>query len=340
MRSGARRLPSRLIPGAVLVLLCSSAAIAAEDSAVEWLQKMGEAARAQNYQGILVYRDADVLETLRLIHRSADGQERERLISLSGEPREIVRQNEQVTSLPKQEPLTGNAGHGLFPHLTRETVDNLSEHYELRLIGPARVAGRICKGVAIKPRDTFRYGYQFWGDLKTAVPLKVTLTSPDNARLEEMVFTQVEFPRRIPDSAFTPEGGARSGSAQPVSLAAASDKRKQSTPRWELTQLPSGFQITMRDVRSLPDQRGELEHVLVSDGLSAVSVFVAYQPPPERFFQGFSHMGAVHAYGRMVGEYHIAVVGEVPMETVRMIGDGLRAGGEEELPRLIPPPTP
>src|ERR1041385_8007783 len=174
MRSG-RRLPSRLISGAVLVVLCSGAAVAAEDSAVEWLVKMGDAARSQNYQGILVYRDADVLETLQLVHRGADGQERERLVSLSGEPREIVRQNDQVTCLlPKQQQLTaGNPGqHGLFPHLTRETMEKLSEHYELRLIGPARVAGRICKGVAIKPRDTFRYGYQFWGDLKTAVPLK------------------------------------------------------------------------------------------------------------------------------------------------------------------------
>src|ERR1043165_1576367 len=99
MRSGARRVPRRLIPGAVLVLLSTTAAMAAEDSAVEWLVKMGDAARSQNYQGILVYRDADVLETLQLVHRSADGQERERLVSLSGEPREIVRQNDQVTCL-------------------------------------------------------------------------------------------------------------------------------------------------------------------------------------------------------------------------------------------------
>jgi sigma-E factor negative regulatory protein RseB len=342
MRAGARPGSSRLLAGAVAALL--SAGAAADDSAVEWLVRMGEAARTQNYQGILVYRDADMLETLRLVHRHSNGQERERLVSLSGTPREILRQNEQVTCLlPKQEQLTaGNAGqHGLFPHMTRETVEKLSEHYEVRLIGRARVAGRLCRGVAIKPRDAFRYGYQFWGDDKTGVPLKVTLTAPDNSRVEELVFTQVEFPKRIPDSALGPEGGVKkSGSAQPVSMTR-TEAPKLPPSRWELQQLPPGFKLTMRDVKPLPDRRGELEHLLVSDGLSAVSIFIANQPPPERLFQGFSHMGAVHAYGRMVGDYHVAVVGEVPMETVRLIGDGLRASDELSPARMnLIPPTP
>ncbi len=339
MRSGARRLSSRLISGAAAALF--SAAAIAEDGAVEWLVRMGDAARTQNYQGVLVYRDSDMLETLSLVHRHDRGQERERLVSLSGQPREIQRQNEQVTCLlPKQQLTAGNPGqHGLFPHLTRETLQKLSNHYELKMLGTARVAGRRCRGVAIKPRDGFRYGYQFWADEKTGVPLKVTLTAPDsNARVEEMVFTQVDFPKRIADSAFAADGPRTP--AQPVTVAGESPQRKLQPSRWVLQQLPPGFEITMRDIRPLPDRRGDLEHLMISDGLSAVSVFMAFQPPPERFFQGYSRMGAVHAYGRMIGEYHIAVVGEVPRETVRLIGEGLREEDQSPARVNLIPPTP
>ena len=342
MRPGARPVSSRLISGAAAVLF--SAVAAADDGAIEWLMRMGRSRphpELPGRAGLPRCRHAGDARLVIVIPtaRSASG-----LVSLSGAPREDSPPNEQVTCLlPKPGAFTGgNAGqHGLFPHMTRETVEKLSEHYEMRLIGQARVAGRRCRGVAIKPRDAFRYGYQVWGDEKTGVPLKVTLTAPDNSRVEELVFTQVEFPKRIPDSAFAPDGGVKKGgNAQPVPVAR-SEPPKLPPSRWELQQLPPGFKITMRDVKPLPDRRGELEHLLVSDGLSAVSIFVAHQPPPERFFQGFSHMGAVHAYGRMVSSYHIAVVGEVPMETVRMIGDGLRASDELSPARMnLIPPTP
>jgi sigma-E factor negative regulatory protein RseB len=339
MRRLARTLSSRLISGAAVALL--SAAACAEDNAVEWLVRMGDAARTMNYQGVLVYRDDDVLETLSLLHSNRDGEERERLVSLSGAPREIQRQNDQITCLlpEKQQVSGGDPGqHGLFPHMTRDTVQKLKDHYELKLIGSQRVAGRLCQGVQIHPKDNFRYGYQFWGDVKTGVPLKVTLITPEDQRIEELVFTQVDFPRRISDKAFE---RAAPKERHPVATPA-SQKSRQAPPHFEIQQLPPGFHITLRDTRPLPDQNGEVEHLLVTDGLSAVSVFVAFQPPPERFFQGFSRMGAVHAYGRMLGEYHVAVVGEVPMETVRMIGDGLKTGDDDPSAARVNliPPTP
>jgi sigma-E factor negative regulatory protein RseB len=309
---------------------------------------MGEAARAVNYQGVLVYRDDEMFETLSLVHRHQGGRERERLVSLSGEQREISRGNDEVMwLLPKQQSLSAGATgeHGLFPRMSRETVEKLSANYELRVLGQARVAGRLCRGVQVKPRDVYRYGYLFCADEQTGVPLKVTLMTPENRRVEELVFTQIEFPRRIPDSAFAPEHKSKTKPARKVAATQTAAKGSASPSRWVLRELPPGFAITMRDLRPLPDQRGELEHVQVSDGLSAVSVFMARQPPPERSFQGFSRMGAVHAYGRMLGEYHVAVVGEVPKETVRMIGDGLRSTDDdaEDLPpgrSLLPPPTP
>jgi sigma-E factor negative regulatory protein RseB len=36
-------------------------------------------------------------------------------------------------------------------------------------------------------------------------------------------------------------------------------------------------------------------------------------------------MGAVNAFGRMLGTHHLTVVGEVPQATVEMIGGAVRA---------------
>lgn len=83
----------------------------------------------------------------------------------------------------------------------------------------------------------------------------------------------------------------------------------------------------------MPDHRGSVEHLLVSDGLTVISVFSAERPTPSKALNGVSQIGAVNAYGRMIGSFHITVVGEAPPETVKMIGDNLKqAPGNEPRP--------
>src|SRR3546814_19516001 len=64
--------------------------------------------------------------------------------------------------------------------------------------------------------------------------------------------------------------------------------------------------------------------MLLSDGLSAISVFTAHRKPRAQAFQGFSQSGALNAYGRVVGSVHITVVGEAPSDTVRLIGENVQ----------------
>jgi sigma-E factor negative regulatory protein RseB len=49
-------------------------------------------------------------------------------------------------------------------------------------------------------------------------------------------------------------------------------------------------------------------------------------------------MGAMNAYGRVVGAFHITVVGEVPPGTVRMIGDGLASSADAAETPVEPAP--
>lgn len=304
---------------------------AAEPSAADWLAQMSEAARTTNYQGVIVYQTRDRLETMRVVHRYAGGREIERVQTLTGDPREILKQGNQVICLlPKDRKVTLElpTPKGLFPGLNAERVTQISRYYEFQDIGEARIAGRKCRGITIAPRDQFRYGYEIWADAKTAVPVKVNLLGKQAAVMEQLMFTEIQFPASIPDkdlqTELDPEKFRRVTRVvqdpQPFDAKTAAEKSGDT----QFANLPPGYHVTMRDLRPTADGQGVVEHLLLSDGLSAISVFSARRKVPAQAFQGVSQIGTLHAYGRTVGTLHITVVGEAPSETVRLIGEGVQ----------------
>ena len=308
------------VAGAILIAALSGIASAVEPSAqaTGWLIQASEAARQANYQGVVVYRDARVMEVLRVVHRSKAGRVQERVTSLTGRPRDILQEGDRVSYFVGGQPgeSMGSMPHGLFPVLSTETLLEAGSHYQLRDLGEARVAGRPCHGVVMESRDEFRYGYEICADRVTAVPLRVSLLDGHGATVEQLLFTEVAFPAQIPDGAFALPPGVRAAAREAVVDAPAA------APGWQLVQLPPGFRVVMRSRRVVPG--GVVEHVLVSDGLSAVSVFGAPLGGTTHAASGFAQMGAMNTYARSVGVYRITVVGEVPQGTVRLIGDGFR----------------
>lgn len=309
----------------------------------EWLAEMSQAARTTNYEGVMIYRGGQSLETFRVVHRFKNDEERERVQSLTGEPREILRVGDTVTCLLPRNHRLSSASHPspqkLFPVLTREQLEVISGVYELRDLGERRIAGRRCQGVAIAPRDRFRYGYEIWADAETRVPIKVSLSDHEGQTLEQMMFTEVRFPASIPDSAFVvdPERAQQMEAVvqerappRPVLLArqgGATAVDGAHTP-WRPARLPPGFEVVMHVERPLPNAEGHLQHWLVSDGLTAISIFGRVGEAAPGAGEGFSAMGAVNAYRRQLPAFHITVVGEVPRETVRYIADGMASARE------------
>jgi len=308
---------TKLFCAAVLV-----SAPAAADDASAWLLKVSEAARQANYQGVVVYRDGQRMDVMRLVHRQQQGRVQERLTSLTGRPRDILREGDRVTTFVGDEPMQSAAPPSLFPVLSQDVLAQAATHYEYRDLGEARVAGRACRGVLMAPRDEFRYGYEICGDTVTGVPLRVTLLDRMNRTVEQLMFTEVAFPERIADAAFAPPPGA-AGAVQDAAPAASAAPAAEPPETWRVVTLPPGFRVVRRSLAPSPDGQGLVEHVLLSDGLSAVSVFGARVATPDRAFRGLSSMGAMSAYGRRIGTIQITVIGEVPASTVRMIGDGL-----------------
>ncbi|TAM11250.1 MAG: hypothetical protein EPN72_04025 [Nevskiaceae bacterium] len=319
----------------------------ANPSAVALLERAVAASRNTSYAGTLVYRSEGVMEVLRVTHRVRNGQQDEHIITLTGTPRELLRIGNQLTCFfprGRRVDLHNVPIKNLFAHLRGPALERLREWYGFQSIAADRVAGRNCLGVAVDPRDGYRYGYRVWVDQATGVPLRVALVDGSARVLEQVMYTQIEFPTSIPDSAFVPtlkdaEGyravrqkiSAPLDDATPPRLA-----NDAAGGAWTFAAMPPGFTVTLQDQRHMPDRIGVVNHLMVSDGLSSVSVFAAQAEPAGAGLKGLSHIGAVHAYGRFLDGYHVTVVGEAPGRTVKMIGDALELQGQAN---AGPPPA-
>ena len=92
---------------------------------------------------------------------------------------------------------------------------------------------------------------------------------------------------------------------------------------WQIVSMPDGFSLVDRYQHS-HGKWGPVNQLVLSDGMATVSVFVEQLGKDARPFNGVTHMGAVNAYGTVVNDHQLTVVGEVPLATVKLIGKSLR----------------
>jgi sigma-E factor negative regulatory protein RseB len=92
-------------------------------------------------------------------------------------------------------------------------------------------------------------------------------------------------------------------------------------PTWKVEELPPGFRLSAFLSRKLAKHNRSVDHLIFSDGLAAVSVFVEKaRERPTSATRPTRQMGAVHAYAKVVDGHQVTVVGEVPAATIDMIG--------------------
>ena len=304
---------------AMVMVVLGVAGLAHAADPQQLLTRMQKAAGDLNYDGIFVYQHGDQLETLRIIHKMTNGVMRERLVSLNGPPREILRTGDEIRCyLPDENAVMiehRRADSRNFPALLPDSLAVLKKNYHIQSGGSGRVAGRTALAAQIKPRDAYRYGYVLWADKRTGLLLKASLIDGEGNVIEQYMFTQISIDRAIPDSELAPQHPARGVVTRP------SDEPPVSTRRWEAVKLPPGYTLSAHMRRKLPARTQPVEHLVYSDGLAVVSVFVEpVDDATQGALSGLTHMGAVHAYGKVVDGHQITVLGETPAMTVDMIG--------------------
>ena len=286
------------------------------------LSSASGAVRTESYRGVLVYLRRSQLDTLKVVHRYHGHAEQERLVSLTGAPREVIRDGDKVTSILPQHHLVLISRHkttNLLGNVSKFSPERLADYYNLENLGERRLAGRTCQVVGITPKDQYRYGYRMLIDQQTHLPLKLDLMR-DGHVLEQLMFTEIAFPASIPDEDFLANYDVKGYKIVRHQTIRVEDP-KIGHPRWHAAQLPPGFTLAEDGVRQVT-KNGFVRQMLFTDGVATVSAFIA-PAGLRKPLKGATTMGAVNAFGRVTGDTQITVVGEVPAVTAREIADNL-----------------
>lgn len=311
---------------AVLLGLAAPLVQAADAQAL--FTRMHQAGRSLDYEGTFVYQHGDQLESLRIIHKGGTGGVRERLVSLNGAPREIIRTDSEVHCYLADENAVlvehRRADNRNFPALLPDSLAQLKGNYKISIGKEGRVAGRKAVSVRIKPRDAYRYGYLLWADAASGLLLKASLLDEHSSVVEQYMFTQVAIGKPISESELKPQYPTKGI----VWQRAHGETPAPSTGQWTVAHLPAGYALNARMMRMLPARKHPVEHLVYTDGLAVVSVFVEKtdDEPRSNVLSGLTHMGAVHAFGKVVNGHQVTVVGEAPAITVDMIGESVGPG--------------
>lgn len=293
----------------VLGLLGLVAAIAparADSTALGWLNRAANAAKQLNYSGVYVYNHGEYVDVQRVLHRADASGEQEKVEVLDSTPRQFLRINNDVFCyLPdgKHVRIERNTARRFFPALLPPQPADLLDHYEAKLGGSERVAGRNCQIVILEPRDEYRYPVTLWLDKRTGLPLKSRVNNSHGGVVSMFVFSEIQI-GQAPDAALFRNdlGGKRiikAGADTPAVIA------------WAV-KAPPGYQRVQAAVRKLPGKKGPVTHLVYSDGLSVLSMFMEPIDPQGERANGLSSEGVIGVYTREADGHTITTLGEVP----------------------------
>ena len=288
----------------------------------DWIDRMGDAVQVTNYAGTVVrVRDGKV-DTFKVVHTVKDGVVREKVVIQDGNGLEIIRNGNEVHCiLPDRESVLVEEWSNqstLFSTLPSSDI-RFGNEYDVLIKDFERVAGRKSAKLAILPHDNYRYGYRIWLDRATAFPLQTQLIGDDGVAIEQFMFAEISLNKEIDASALAPSYSTEefrwfNQSNHHVTRSVDTD--------WVCENLPRGFKVISTHEEKMPGSEAFVTHILYSDGLANVSVFIAQLG--EGNSQGPSSVSGSNSFSAIVGDHHVTAVGEVPAITVEQIATTMR----------------
>ena len=301
-----------------------------------WLERMSYSIEYLNYEGTLVQFQGADAAVMRIVHRVENGVPTERITAMDEVGREIIRRGEEVTCiLPDQQAvLVGTRSgeqQGASPLRDQFAGDVRfdSRYYRLALASGGKLVGRDTRVVTVRPTDGYRYGYRLWLDHATAMPLKVQIAADDGVVVEQLLFSDIKLLERIPASSVQPTLTIDSYTWQrsptrALPVRGAGPAVVVEPGVWRAESLPPGFSLRAMRSQRPAGSPAPLEHLVYSDGVASVSVFVEAGVAATEQVEGPSRMGAANAYTTMTDGFLVTAVGEVPIRTVEMIARSVR----------------
>jgi len=320
--SAQRNLLTRLLGGILLSTLASTPVIA--DPAMDWVQKMSDAMRNLNYQGNFVYMHNNRLEGMQISHFKDPQGEKERLISLNGEAREVIRDNQNLTCIwPSSRKVIVDVSrkNSFSPIFIPEDIARLEKFYQMKLVGKDRIANMNTVIVHIDPRDQYRYGMKFWINEDNYLMMKSSLLDENGEVVEEVMFTSLEFFEGVDKPLIDTMPPIDDNFTLVRYHSGDSSKTFAADHAWQLGGMPGGFWRESVLRRQIPDSDQFVQQMVYTDGLASLSVFIEKNSSLTQ--DSVSSMGAVNAFMRVYNGHLITAIGEVPALTVKQVAESV-----------------
>jgi sigma-E factor negative regulatory protein RseB len=288
-------------------------------SAQQWLEKMQAAMKSLNYQGTVVFIKNGQLDTMKYQHSLVNGLEQERLFSLNSPLREITRKSNEVSCFFKETNEKVINHHPIDSSLIinfPQTIDAVNQNYLLGLDGEESVAMQTAQIVSIKPKDQLRYARKIWIAQQNFLPLKVETYHSDGSVLEQVIFTNLQIENNDLKADNLSDDQAVHIKHLHITQAEPYEKAPFILKNW-----PNGFETVFFIPNSLQKNQKPVDHLLISDGFASVSVYL--EPKSAQGINGLHTLGLVNSVSRVMGNFQITVLGEVPANTVELIAAGI-----------------
>jgi len=295
-----------------------------DPEALQWLQRIYSATDNLSYTGTFVYQHGERVETSRITRIVDSTGVHERVETLDGPPREIIRNNEEVKCYFPQAlkiKIDSRRETKPFPALRGEQIKDIAEPYNIRKGEVERIAGYDCQALILEPKDNMRYGHKLWADLNTGMLIKAKTYNDKRELLEQFAFTQLQIGGKI-DKELVKSRFAAAGRDWRVEDSGVTPA-DLSKAGWSIKNLPPGYRKIAELRRSLGETQN-VGHIVVSDGLAAVSVFIeGLGAKAAQVHLGGSKQGPLNVYTRKFDTHLVTVVGEVPADSVRSIANAV-----------------
>jgi sigma-E factor negative regulatory protein RseB len=288
------------------------------------LSKMNQTLERGNYEGIFVFMHNNSVETMSIVHGYSDNGIREKLVSLTGDAREVIRDQDVLTCIWPRDKLvvieTASANHGL-PSSLPTNLNELAFHYKLIEVGQARIAGHDCTIIRFEPLDELRYGHELCLESNHGMVLESKTIDKSGTTIENMMFTSFRMRKSVPEKLFQPSVHLNDYTWKTASVEL--NGELQPDQAWKIKELPPGFSLQSVSRRLMSASNNPVQQMVITDGLASVSVFISKIDDPKSGYKGAHKQGVINAYARDLNQHQITVVGEVPEGTVKMIGSSV-----------------
>jgi sigma-E factor negative regulatory protein RseB len=287
----------------------------------DWLNHMGAAVQSTSYEGTVIRIKDGKAEALKVVHTIKDGVIMEKVVAQEGNGLEIIRKGNEVHCiLPDRRSVLVEQWDDqstLFSTLPSSDI-RLGSEYDVAIVRKERIAGREAIMLAIRPHDGYRYGHRLWLDTETSFPLQAQLIS-DGTAIEQVKFAEITLNHEIHASALEPSYSTENFTWLQQSSGHAGLVVEAS---WISDDLPAGFRAVLAHEETIEGSDEAVTHILYSDGLANVSVFIAANNG--KLAAGSARVGGSNSYGVEHGDFEITAIGEVPALTVEQIATSMR----------------